>query len=63
MIFTKNNIFLNTRLAMREITLFLHSQKIQRPRPVISTAIMNLAGGLRSALEVLSGLRRSNNGK
>ena len=48
---------------MREITLFLHSQKIQRPRPVISTAIMNLAGGLRSALEVLSGLRRSNNGK
>lgn len=43
---------------MREITLFLHSQKIQRPRPVISTALSSLAGGLRSALGLLSGLRR-----
>jgi hypothetical protein len=48
---------------MREITLFLHSQKIQRPRPIISTAIMSLAGGLRSALGVLNGLRRSALGK
>jgi hypothetical protein len=59
MIFIKNNIFLNTRFAMREITLFLHSQKIQRPRPVISTAISNLASGLRSALCLLGGLRRA----
>jgi hypothetical protein len=44
---------------MREITLFLHSQKIQRPKPIISTAIMSLAGGLRSALGFLNGLRRS----
>jgi len=44
---------------MREITLFLHSQKIQRPKPVISTAIMTLAGGLRNALGFLNGLRRS----
>lgn len=44
---------------MREITLFLHSQKIQRPKPIISTAIMSLARGLRSALGFLSGLRRS----
>ncbi len=48
---------------MREITLFLHSQKIERPKPVISTAITTLAGGLRSALEALSGLRRTNSGK
>ncbi len=48
---------------MREITLFLHSQKIQRPRPVISTAITSLAGGLRSALEILNGLRRTHSGK
>lgn len=48
--FTKITVFLNMRLAMREITLFLHSQKIQRPRPVISAAITSLASGLRSAL-------------
>jgi hypothetical protein len=48
---------------MREITLFLHSQKIQRPRPIISAAIMSLASGLRSALELLSGLRRTHGGK
>lgn len=48
---------------MREITLFLHSQKIQRPRPVISTVIMSLAGGLRSALCFLSSLRRTHRDK
>ncbi len=48
---------------MREITLFLHSQKIQRPRPIIATAITGLAGGLRSALEALNGLRRNPRGK
>ena len=48
---------------MREITLFLHSQKIERPKPVISAAILSLAGGLRSALEALSGLCRTNSGK
>ena len=45
---------------MREITVFLHSQKIQRPEPILSNAIMRLAGGVRSALSVLAhGLRRS----
>lgn len=39
---------------MREITLFLHSQKIQRPEPVISTAVLKLAAGLRA---VIAGLR------
>ena len=48
---------------MREITLFLHSQKIQRPRPVISTAIAGLANGLRSAFCLLCGLRRAQCGK
>jgi len=48
---------------MREITLFLHSQKIQRPRPIISTAITSLASGLRSALCLLGGLRRAQCGK
>jgi hypothetical protein len=48
---------------MREITLFLHSQKIQPPRPVISTAITSLASGLRSALCLLGSLRRAQNGK
>ena len=27
---------------MREITLFLHSQKIQRPEPIVSSAILRL---------------------
>ena len=48
---------------MREITLFLHSQKIQPPRPVISTAVTSLASGLRSALCLLCGLRRTQCGK
>ncbi len=40
---------------MREVTLFLHSQKIQRPEPVISMAMARLATGMRS---ILSGLAR-----
>ena len=35
---------------MREITVFLHSQKINRPEPVISKAILRRAAGLRSVL-------------
>ena len=61
--FTKNNIFPNTRYAMREITLFLHSQKIQRPKPIISSAILSLAGGLRSALCFFNSLRRAHGHK
>ena len=49
---------------MREITMFLHTQKIQRPEPILSNAIMRLAGGVRSALSVLAhGLRRSARGR
>lgn len=48
---------------MREITLFLHSQKIQPPKPVLSTALTSLVGGLRSALSLLNGLRRAHVGK
>lgn len=44
---------------MREITLFLHSQKIQRPEPVISTALQRLAAGLRSAVASLTQGRRT----
>ena len=47
---------------MREITLFLHSQKIQPPRPVISTAITSLVSGLRNALCLLGGQRRAHCG-
>jgi hypothetical protein len=38
---------------MREITVFLHSQKINRPEPVISRAILRLAAGLRSVFSSL----------
>lgn len=44
---------------MREITLFLHSQKIQRPEPVISRAILRLAAGLRSVFTSLGHSRTS----
>ena len=47
------------RYVMREITLFLHSQKIQRPKPIITTAIASLAERLRIALCLLSGRRRA----
>jgi len=40
---------------MREITLFLHSQKIQRPKPVLSTAIKGLIRSFRSALTAIRG--------
>ena len=40
---------------MREVTLFLHSQKIQWPEPVLSVAMARLAIGMRS---ILSGLVR-----
>lgn len=40
---------------MREVTLFLHSQKIQRPEPVLSMAMARLATGMRS---LLTGLAR-----
>ena len=40
---------------MREVTLFLYSQKIQRPEPVLSVAMARLAIGMRS---ILSGLVR-----
>ncbi len=33
---------------MREITLFLHSQKIQKPEPIVSKAIARLVAGLRT---------------
>lgn len=39
---------------MREITLFLHSQKIQRPEPIISNAVLRLAAGLRSVVASLT---------
>ena len=43
---------------MREITLFLHSQKIQKPEPIISTAIARLVAGLRTlAASLTSGHR------
>lgn len=42
---------------MREITVFLHSQKINRPEPVISKAILRLAAGLRA---VFSGRGQGN---
>ena len=48
---------------MREITLFLHSQKIQRPKPIISSAILSIAGGLRSALCLLNSMRRAHGHK
>jgi hypothetical protein len=41
---------------MREITLFLHSQKIQRPKPALATAIKGLIRGFRSALSVIKSL-------
>jgi hypothetical protein len=40
---------------MREVTLFLHSQKIQRPEPFLAAAMARLATGMRS---VLTGLAR-----
>ena len=43
---------------MREITLFLHSQKIRRPEPVISTAVLRLAAGLRAIFASLTQGRR-----
>lgn len=42
---------------MREITLFLHSQKIQRPEPIVSSAILRLMAGLRT---VIAGLTQGN---
>lgn len=33
---------------MREITLFLHSQKIQKPEPIVSMAVARLIAGLRT---------------
>ncbi len=38
---------------MREITLFLHSQKIQRPKPVLSLTIKGLLRGFRAALTAI----------
>ena len=39
---------------MREITLFLHSQKIQKPEPIVSTAIARLVAGLRALATTLA---------
>jgi hypothetical protein len=42
------------RKIMREITLFLHSQKIQKPEPIVSTAIARLVAGLRTLAAALA---------
>jgi hypothetical protein len=38
---------------MREITLFLHSQKIQKPEPIVSMAVARLIARLRSLMATL----------
>ena len=43
---------------MREVTLFLHSQKIQRPEPVLSVAMARLATGMRSDYRLAMDVRR-----
>lgn len=51
-----NHKFRISELSMREITLFLHSQKIQRPKPALFTAIKGLIRGFKSALTAIKSL-------
>jgi hypothetical protein len=55
MIITKFTIFQNTEVFMREVTLFLHTQKIQRHESTVGKV---LGAALASARQTLNRLVR-----
>lgn len=53
MIVTKFIIFQNTEVSMREVTLFLHTQKIQRHESAVGKAIGTALASARQTLNRL----------